>query len=1540
MKSIDSARYTHSKNIRRRHLEDSSVESDGSVAKLKWEPAIIFSVQSHNSNDDCHEDDQQESRVETNTSERDVFDSIEADTSREAGPCSKSQSLEMEIQIDVVEDRYNEPKMNPSIHEIERSETKLTSPSSGESDALEQEDENGYGQEISTSPSTQKSVIEVKMTELMLPGKLSSQGQNKSEQLDDFPHDERDNQQDRLCIVELPCAGESGFLPLNSPKATLFIGVDSRCEEEHPIKFEMEQNMEKASISPDPTTQPTLASNHAIDCLDENWKEQSPTDNTPQNENITTGLLVGDDCGEEKIGSDLSLDTSDKNTNMEEKSMERHVHEDEGRLHEMIIHQNAVEMDGPENDSVCSGSTSDRSSKIDEKWEKLSRSILSDEAQDVQGVDPLVKSNSSSSEDVDIRWEKLSDLFLNDDSNNVATKEAKLFEASIGEYMTEKTGLTKEKGTEVDRSHRIQETEVLSALSGASNEDEERMGSYFIIDRLASCEESPERMFSSMSHSEYDECVAGPALCDVLSSVSESSEAETEESNLGILEIKTAVDAEKVASLKEVLRKLEMSSQEAKQRLASRTFGSNPEIKSAVLDVEERDDTGGQMSLSNTSRGKETSKLADQRQPDSPGLVVESSAVEDEATPFIEYQVEEPQTDGHFNYESTPSVELEFLKIPEEGSPSWRRSPAESHSDWTIEVEHTKSETVDTYHVHKHVLAFGPRRSEFLAEVFRTKFTPSGSCSTRFLMEDTAATMFPLLLDFIYSPAIDMKIKTENAVALRYLATTFKVRPALVKVASFIADDMSVSSLDTYVTDSSIYEDHKVLKLIIEKCARKIELIEASHPVWTVMEPDTFLRVLSSRLIDRKSASRHLSVLVSEYQLLHKYEMDGAMFWKFTTEEILPLLHRKAALLLLETAEEYDDEEDFASLRTRCTRLLALHWKVTCEVERRRLFALLRNLPSSFTVDFLELVETGRGATLASAVHIESDEITSRGGGSEEVSRSTVLKSLSSGSMTDHIKDEQREWSFGELSLSWRMDPLINFSDFTLEVKSSEDTVDLYRLHKHVLSIGECKSRFFSSLFASTCDRKTSCKKLTIELSCEAARLVPNLLDFMYSPIQELNIDTENAVALRFVARYFRVSLLNETVEEFIGGDMCLANVETYAKDGKKFNDEKTLDMASRLCARQIKKIDPDSDLLREVDSQFFLRVASSDELDKSAGCHLSILVVQYHALHNLPASTLENLLKESHMPEIDCKSGLKILQILNELNKNDPSGALNVLRARCMLVLTKNWSNFRAQHRDEMFVVFPKLESGLVCNLFDKVEEECHQQNQEAMSLRNRLVKRYRAQLEAEKRAREEEVAAINAKMEEVVRDMSTKNKALEEQLKRHSEASNRRIGYSNGGAYRSTIPSPNRRDSGIPSPSKTNGIPTQRKASGIPTKGKAAVPARPQAVITSHITTPGIPRASCGISGARSPNGVKNPPKQVSIPSPSTQIESVSSTAEQEVAPTPSSGSNQESTSSFFDFSGFGYTPRSSTPTFAENAQLASRSFTDAISKSWTFN
>ena len=69
----------------------------------------------------------------------------------------------------------------------------------------------------------------------------------------------------------------------------------------------------------------------------------------------------------------------------------------------------------------------------------------------------------------------------------------------------------------------------------------------------------------------------------------------------------------------------------------------------------------------------------------------------------------------------------------------WRQDPEESLSDWTIELsyETTGDESggastdtkTDTYHVHKAILASGPRKSEYFARLFKDggRFAESSS---------------------------------------------------------------------------------------------------------------------------------------------------------------------------------------------------------------------------------------------------------------------------------------------------------------------------------------------------------------------------------------------------------------------------------------------------------------------------------------------------------------------------------------------------------------------------------------------------------------------------------------------------------------------------------------------------------------------------------------------------------------------------------------------------------------------------------------------
>jgi BTB/POZ domain len=108
----------------------------------------------------------------------------------------------------------------------------------------------------------------------------------------------------------------------------------------------------------------------------------------------------------------------------------------------------------------------------------------------------------------------------------------------------------------------------------------------------------------------------------------------------------------------------------------------------------------------------------------------------------------------------------------------WRHEEEDSLSDWTIHVRSTQPSTaaavglaattaagsaakpheqghqannavVKTYHVHKYVLATGPRRSEYFVRLFRHGFAESHNSTSRIELDEIAAKAFPVLLDFL-----------------------------------------------------------------------------------------------------------------------------------------------------------------------------------------------------------------------------------------------------------------------------------------------------------------------------------------------------------------------------------------------------------------------------------------------------------------------------------------------------------------------------------------------------------------------------------------------------------------------------------------------------------------------------------------------------------------------------------------------------------------------------------------------------------------------
>lgn len=113
---------------------------------------------------------------------------------------------------------------------------------------------------------------------------------------------------------------------------------------------------------------------------------------------------------------------------------------------------------------------------------------------------------------------------------------------------------------------------------------------------------------------------------------------------------------------------------------------------------------------------------------------------------------------------------------------SWRMDPAESFSDFTIEIcvfgqSESNKGSVTTYRVHKNILAFGEKSSGYFTALFSSETAESLSSKTRIELEcEPAAKAFPLLLDYIYGLDDGKRNLTiETAAPLYNLADYFEV---------------------------------------------------------------------------------------------------------------------------------------------------------------------------------------------------------------------------------------------------------------------------------------------------------------------------------------------------------------------------------------------------------------------------------------------------------------------------------------------------------------------------------------------------------------------------------------------------------------------------------------------------------------------------------------------------------------------------------------------------------------------------------------------
>jgi hypothetical protein len=177
-------------------------------------------------------------------------------------------------------------------------------------------------------------------------------------------------------------------------------------------------------------------------------------------------------------------------------------------------------------------------------------------------------------------------------------------------------------------------------------------------------------------------------------------------------------------------------------------------------------------------------------------------------------------------------------------------------------------------------------------------------------------------------------------------------------IMKFIQKDLSLKTLATYFQGSKDLDDNKILGITARHCARNIHLVELSHTLIEVMDPEFFHRVLSNPALE-KEKSLHVSLLVAKYCQLHKDKMNGTTFLNLTSPECMPQVHHAAALTLLSVeadlvvATSLMSYMTMSSLQERCVKGLASHWRELTELDPARTAQVCRKLPSAVVTELL-----------------------------------------------------------------------------------------------------------------------------------------------------------------------------------------------------------------------------------------------------------------------------------------------------------------------------------------------------------------------------------------------------------------------------------------------------------------------------------------------------------------------------------------------------------------------------------------------------------
>jgi len=301
---------------------------------------------------------------------------------------------------------------------------------------------------------------------------------------------------------------------------------------------------------------------------------------------------------------------------------------------------------------------------------------------------------------------------------------------------------------------------------------------------------------------------------------------------------------------------------------------------------------------------------------------------------------------------------------------SWNSDPNASFSDWKVEVLVRETQQRQLFYLHRNIVGFGPRKSEFLKEAFAQEQQDGKENMTKLILPEYQAKVFPMVMDYIYyTREARQSLTASRACAMYNIAERLEIVSLEKAIMEFYRKNTSLENVSEFFKCA---KEADAVRLIAVSKAKIGTMIIQKPELGKLVPPSFLIEIIeiyreefedirkknprsslsNADLVQSKRLSKAAYLCVSH----SKSTMNENLLNQLTNEKALPVIDVAVALPFLNLTAKFDKgSSEYTSLQRRCVKSITDNWSTFQKQfsSSEKVSNALKKLPSHVLADIL-----------------------------------------------------------------------------------------------------------------------------------------------------------------------------------------------------------------------------------------------------------------------------------------------------------------------------------------------------------------------------------------------------------------------------------------------------------------------------------------------------------------------------------------------------------------------------------------------------------